>query len=539
MKLLQLRPFVLLLLVLALFSTSCLKDDFTNIHLPVYEPTIAIPIGNAKLTISDILDRVGEVEYLQQDENGFLTIYYRSTLLSEYAGELITFDRQEHDTTLSIVFPVNLPVGDSLTISYMFAQKFSNSYDDVVDSVRFKNGDFTIELESMLDRDVLIFLSSPYVTKNDIPLRRVIPLEYNGTLPVTASVNIDLEGYSFTFDHVGNQNNLNFYLDVKVYGDNNPDPGPFDITVRLAQDNLNYRALFGLIKTRSMALLSDTINIDFFKKGLGGTFRINDPRIGINFQNSFGIPISIEVDPLKGISDINPPYLVNLTGLPAPFMLNAPDLSQVGQKVKSSIYLDKTNSNLADFLNLLPQRVEYGVEGTINPTGSVPGNFVLDTSYFEVEVEIEIPLEGYASGFTLQDTIEFSFDEDLDMLQWILFRVNAESTFPVEAAIQVTFLDSLYNPLDSLFDSYQVIIPGALPGPPPDYRSLAPAYRTYDIKATSDKLSKLNENVKYLFLTGRINTAGGGNQVVRIYTDNYLKLSVGIQSKLTLDPAEL
>lgn len=539
MKPLQSRSLIPALLVFTLLSTSCLKDDFTNIHLPVYEPTIAFPIGSARLTISDILDRAGDLDFLHQDANGFLTVYHRSTLLSEYAGDLITFDRQEHDTTLSVVFPVNLPVGDSLTLSYVFAQKFSNSYDDVVDSIRFKNGDFTIEIESMMDRDAVVILTSPFVTKNDIPLKRVFPLNYTGTLPVTASVTIDLEGYAFVFDHVGNQNNLNFYLDVRVFGDANPDPGPFDITISIAQDNLNYRALFGLIKTRSMALLHDAINIDIFKKGLGGEFRINDPRIGIYFQNSFGIPISIEIDPLMGTSDVNPPYQVHLTGLPKPFMLNAPDISQVGQKVASSIYLDKTNSNLDDFLNLLPQRVEYGVEGIINPTGSVPGNFVLDTSYFEVEVEIEIPLEGYANGFTLQDTLKFSFEEDLNMLEWILFRVNAESTFPVEAAIQVTFLDSLYNPIDSLFDSYQVIIPGALPGPPPDYRSLTPALRTYDIKATSDKLKKLNKDVKYLFLTGKINTAGGGNQVVRIYTDNYLKLTVGIQSKLILDPTEL
>lgn len=528
----------LLLIVFAVF-TSCFKEDFKNIHLPDYEPTIAFPIGSAKLTLSDILDRAGELDFLHQGEDGSLTVYHRSTLLSEYAGDLITFDRQESDFTASIIFPVNLPVGDSLVISYLYSQKFSNSYDDVVDSIRFRNGNFTIDVESMMDRDAMLIITSPFITRNNIPFRRVIPLTYTGTLPVISSVYIDLDGYSFIFDHAGNQNNLNFYLDVHIYGDNNPDPGPFDISIKFAQDSLKYRALFGLIKTRSMAILNDAINIELFKNGLGGNFRINDPRIGIFFRNSFGIPISIEVNPLKGLSDVNPPYEVNLTGLPVPFMLNSPDLTQVGQKVNSSIILNKDNSNLADFINLLPQRVEYGVEGIINPTGSVPGNFVLDTSNFEVEVEIEIPLEGYANGFTIQDTIEFDFEEDLDMFEWILFRVNAESTFPVEAAIQVTFLDSLYNPVDSLFDSYTVIVPGALPGPPPDYRSLTPAFRTYDIKATAEKLRKLNDDVRYLFLTGRINTSGGGNQVVKIYSDNYLKMTVGIQSKVKLNTADL
>lgn len=524
--------------------TACLKEEdirhLGNINLPSWNPTIAAPIGGVTLTLSDLLDRAGDINMLHEDPDGFLRIYHRSTLLSEYAGELITFGRQELDTTVQIFFPIFLPSGDSLTFSYSFHQTFNNVENDVVDSIRFKQGIFSLELESMMNHDAKIILTCPYITKNNVPLKIIADLDYKGVLPVTATAQFSLDGYSFVFDHAGTQNNLGFYVDARVYGDQNPGAGPFPLKISVSQDQLAYRALFGQIKTRTMALLSDTIRISFFENGLGGNFHINDPRIGIYFANSFGIPIAITLDPLKGHSDLNPPYDVQLSGsgLPVPFNLNSPTIAQIGQKVSSSIVLNKQNSNIDDFINLLPQKVIYGVEGTINPSGATPGNFVLDTSSFTVDIELEIPLEGYASGFSLGDTIEFSFDEDLEMVEWILFRVNAESTFPVEASIQVVFLDSLFNVLDSLFDQSTVIVPGAIPGPPPGYKPLSPTYRSFDIKADSAKLRKLSGISRYMLLAGRINTAGGGNQVVRIYSDNYLKLDIGVQGKLNIKPPQ-
>lgn len=529
---------IFLLLIFLLSFSSCMKDlDFGKFNPPEWNPNIAVPAVSAKLTIADILAQTGEIEYLKQDSAGFLSVFYESQLLSESAGDVITFNNQVKDTTVNVIFPVNLPQGDSVTLSYGFKQKFSNSYGDVVDSIRFREGSFTVTIESMMEHDAKLILISPFITRNGVPFKRTFNLDYTGTLPVVATFQVNLLDYTFVFDHVGNQNNLNFFFDLRLFGDNNPDPGPSPVKLSISQENLKYRALFGLIQTRSMALLSDTIALDMFANSLGGNFWINDPRIGIHFSSSFGIPVSIALDPLKGHSDIKPPYDVSLsgTGLPVPFLLNAPNYSQIGQHVETHLNLNKTNSNIADFLNLLPQRIEYGVEGILNPTGLVPQNFVLDTSNFRVNIDIEIPLEGYASGFTLQDTVEFEFEEDLSMVEWMLFRVAAESTFPIEAALQVTFLDSNFVELDSLFTGPTVVIPGAIPGPPPTYKSTTPNYKTIDISIPASTIQLLGGDVKHLKLTGTLNTAGGGTQVIRVYTDNYLKFALGVQAQLKVD----
>jgi hypothetical protein len=531
----------LLALLIVIFQGCVKEDDFKglkDVKIQTWNPTIAAPLGGATLTLKDIMKQVGELDFLKEDPDGSLRVYHRSTLLSETAGELITFDRQEIDTTVSVLFPVTLPVNDSLVLSYKFLQKFSNSFDDVVDSIRFYQGLLEIEVESMMDHNARLVISSPFISKNNVPFRAELDLKHTGSLPVVSTASVNLNGYSFIFDHAGGNNDLAFFIDIIVHGDGNPNPGPYPLKITISQDQLRYRALFGQIKTRSMALLKDVITLPLFENGLGGTFRINDPKIGIYIRNSFGIPISIAIDPLKGFSDVNPPFTVSLSGsgLPVPFMLNSPTVQQIGQKVNTNIVLNKLNSNIDDFLNLMPQKIEYGVEGIINPAGVTPGNFVLDTSAFEVEIEIEIPLEGYASGFTLQDTMELTFEEDLSMLDWILFRVNAESTFPFEAAIQVIFLDALFQPIDSLFTVSTVIIPGALPGPPPLYKSTTAAYRSFDIRADRQKLGKLNGKVRYMVLKGRIDTSGGGNKVVKIYTDNYLRMDMGIQGKASISP---
>jgi hypothetical protein len=536
---------VFMMIVLFWGGFSCSKiEEFEDIkiHPPdSWNPEIALPLGHATLTLQDILNQVGDIDFLYEDPDGMLRVYYRSSLISEYAGDIVKFDRQEDDTTVNLIFPVSLPVDDSLMLSYKFAQKFSNVEGDVVDSIRFQAGELIVEVESFMDHDARLVVTSPHIVRNNVPMRAEFDLSYYGSLPVSRSVSIDLNGYSLTPDHAAGGNDLHYYLDYTVYGDNNPDPGPYPVKVSVALDNLQYRVLFGQIANRSIAILNDVIELPMFANGLGGSFRVNDPRIGIHITNSFGIPISIGLDPLRGISDINPPYIVDLSGpgLPVPFLLNSPTIAQLGQRVKTSIELNKQNSNIDDFLNLLPQKIEYGVEGIINPAGVTPGNFMMDTSYFEVEVEIEIPLEGYASGFTLADTLEFSMDEDLDILEYILFRVNAESTFPFDARLQVTFLDENYQILDSLFGAPQRIIPGALPGPPPLYKSTEPAYATFDIRADRSKLANINQKARYMFLSAFIDTSGGGAQVVRIYTDNYLKMEMGVQAKGTLKINEI
>lgn len=513
---------------------ACMKDeDFSNLHYPQYAPEIAAPLVSAKLTIADLLDKTGEQEFLKIDEDGFLTLFYHNKLLTESAVDVIEFGDQDVDTTVNIMFPVSLPDGDSLTLSYSFNQKFSNAFDDVVDSIRFVDGNFTISVESDMDHDSKLIITSPYITKNGIPFRKEIALDYNNILPVSRTINFSLNGYTLIFDHSANQNDLRFFFDLRLYGDNNPNPGPYNIQLSIEQTDLRYSAMFGIIKTRSLELLYDKIDLDIFKNSVGGDFHINDPKITLIFDNSFGLPVSIMVDPLKGTSDVNPPYEVEMVGpgISSPFILQAPNYSQVGESVETALYLDKINSNIDDFLNLLPSVIEYGVEAIVNPTGVVPENFVLDTSKISVSIEIEIPLEGYASGFTLQDTIEFSLDEDLDIIDWILFRINAESTFPVEAALQVTFLDSLYNPLDSLFDVAQVIVPAAVPGPPPLYRTDVPTFRNIDIELGPNKLENIDKEVRYIFLTATLNTSCCPNQVVRIYTDNYIKMKLGVRSK--------
>jgi len=533
--------FMVMLVVPIMMWSSCSKiedfKDLRNIHLPTWNPTIAVPLGSATLSLKDILKQAGEIDFLYEDPDGMLKVYYRSRLLSEYAGDLIQFGKQSKDEVLQVLFPTALPAGDSIVLSYMFSQNFFNVDGDVVDSIRFREGFLTLEVESMMDHDSRLVLTSPTITRNNVPLRQVFDLKYTGTLPVQHSITVNLDGYSFLPDNSGGTNQLHYYLDFTVYGDNNPNPGPYPVKVNVEIDQIKYRVLFGQIANRSMAILNDVIEIPLFETGLGGTFRVNDPRIGIHISNSFGVPISIGLDPLKGISDINPPYVVDLSGpgLPVPFSLNAPTIAQLGQRVKTSIVLNKQNSNIDDFLNLLPQKIEYGVEGIINPAGSAPGHFVMDTSYFDVEIEIEIPLEGYASGFTLQDTLAFAFDEDPEMIDWIIFRVNAESTFPFDAKVQVIFLDDNYQIIDSLFDKQTRIIPGALPGPPPGYKSTVPAYASFDIKADRAKIARLSGKAKYMILQGAIDTSGGGSSVVRIYTDNYLKVEMGIQSKVKVD----
>lgn len=114
----------------------------------------------------------------------------------------------------------------------------------------------------------------------------------------------------------------------------------------------------------------------------------------------------------------------------------------IGQVVQTNFVLNQTNSNEKTVINQQPRYISYSVNALTNsPTPTY--NFLEDSSRFKVDVEVNLPMKGYAEGFTLQDTTPFTL-ENIEQVQSAVFRINIVNGFPAKAYTQVYFYDTLF-----------------------------------------------------------------------------------------------
>ena len=102
--------------------------------------------------------------------------------------------------------------------------------------------------------------------------------------------------------------------------------------------------------------------------------------------------------------------------------------------------------------------------------------------------------------------------------------VEVENGFPINADVQLLFMDAQFNVLGSLFETQTNLINAGVVGPAPDYRVLAPTTKKSFIVVGKEKLDQLLNAEKLLF-SAVLSTED--NQYVKVYSDYSLHLNMG------------
>jgi hypothetical protein len=243
------------------------------------------------------------------------------------------------------------------------------------------------------------------------------------------------------------------------------------------------------------------------------------------------------------ITDINPfvaTYKDNstapITGLTFPIQVAA--APAFNNASKTTILLDKNNSNFPAIVNNKPIKVSYQGSFKSNPQGKTAvRNFSTDTSQVLIDGRVEFPLWGTAKDFSLSDTFDLGLeDADKDkVVDWALIRLNVTNGFPVEISTQGYFYDSITQTVvDSLFatPSAQQIIPGAQVDASGNVTGAT--NKITDITITGDRYRLLMaRNGRKLILSVRATTSQNGGLVVKFFPDMRVNFKVGAKVKLT------
>jgi len=517
-------------LISILFIASCFdKRDFAFDKIAAFqwEPNLAAPIIKSTLTMKDLISNA-DTNVLVEDASNFLSIVYKASVFSERADEIISIENQNVNS--SWTFPTGT-ITDSATFNYTISTTFTSPNGERFDSIYIKSGALLFNLNGNLNHNGRLRIIIPTVKKNGMIFRKNIMYNYNNTLPVVTNNSYDLSGFTISF---GADNKLNINFSITVYADANPNNSPYTLNLNEAFQNIKFHKIFGYIGKRSFSINQDSVDFDIYQNNIDGSIQLEDPKLNIYIRNAYGMPINVNFTKLDAKSSVNPPYIVSITGsgLPNPLLIQAPTFAQIGQSILTKISLSKTNSTIVQAVNLSPNYLDFLVEALSNPNGNpaTDQNFVIDSSKFEVDIEAELPLFGSASGFKLQDTVDFDLGDDIDEVEWVILKVYTSNGFPLDVSMQIYFADSLGNKLDSLLTSIDKIISSGIVGPAPSYKVITPTEKHLSIQIDQKKMDNLLKAEKLIILAN-LSTTNNGSDKVKIYSDYAIDVKLGVQAK--------
>ncbi len=543
-------------IVIILFIGSCLDDryDFNRISDEIQiNPGISTPIAFGSLTLKDVLNELDEESYISEFDSKLLYILYNERLASYNTSDIIDIPNQNFSESYSgsgIVFP-GTP-GEVISIQKNKNAVFVFSNNEEPDSINIKNSSFHIDVSSSFKHSGTLTISSPDMLLNGIPfsLEIIIP-DASGTF--SQSFNIPLDGYKVIFDNSNpgtTQLPLEFNLEL-VNSGAGISPGD-QCEILLSIKDIDFYSVFGYMGNYQVLSETGGIGIELFDTEFeGGRLFFHDPRINIEINNSYGIPLAVELSSLSTYSeihDVTTPIVYSGTN---PFEISVPVI--IGNTALSEITINNDNSNIREAMETEPNKFYYSVSAVTNPSG--PGttyNFVTDSSKIDVDLNYILPLWLKSEGISLEDTVEFDLSKDLgedegslenreiddfmEFLNYLRITLEVQNGLPVETELQVYFTDENYTVLDSMFT--------------PDKFILEPA----QIDA-EDKVSQKTENVqfaefteqrldniiptRFIIISAIANTARfDENRHVKFYSDYSIDFKLKMRAGLNINSRE-
>jgi|GEM_PF-2535816 len=520
--------------LIALLITSCTKDGIPGLD---WNPNLALPLVKSSFTLKDILAKQNNNNNIVVGSDGFISLVFTTELLSKKAEDLFIIADQNVNSSVKInaitasVFNALQP-GASLPQPINVSKSYFLSLDNglVLDTIALKSGKLHIILNSPFAADFNLQVTLPDARKNNIVLNISFAKNFTGNLPIVVDTLVDLSNYNFSLSSMGNVHNImNFNYSLQLIKSGTSNITSDSLTVNLTLQDLKFKRIYGKFSNFQLTPEPDSVAISLFDNAAGlGAITLDNPRLTTIIRNSYGIKVDANFTRFEGWNVSATPS-TNAISIPAvynPLTINSPTV--IGQSATTQFTLDKVNSNIVAVLNKQPRKVIYQINAITNATQS---GFVVDTSIFKVEMQIDLPMSGSINNFIFRDTIDYTFDQG-KFLQEVSFRTNIKNGFPFETNLQVFFADSLNNVIDSLVKGKadeQLIASAAV-----NNLGLvvgAPAAKQSDLKVNAATVPKLI-NVRKFFITARNSSYQQG--LIKLYDTYKLDIQLGVKAKLKL-----
>lgn|GEM_PF-5459228 len=528
------------LMLISLLFSACLKEeiDVTNINSGI-QPQFGIPIANASIRADRVIDQFDDNGIITTAENAALSLVYLDTVVSLNVDELLQLPSQSYSNEIDLT-PLQyatLLSNGSVTVFDDRVWSFESPYGDRLDSIRFKDGLFTLNVLSANS-----FPVSGFVRIFSADNTEAFTFDFaDGSTPVAISNAITFENILLKFlNNPDVINGLRVQYEVTFQFETGVTGGPVDFEIGLS--DFSIASVGGYLSPRSVDVEGLDAKFAFFN-GYDGQITIADPTFRFYCSNGFGIGLGVAIESLQGRNDAQETLIYNATGLPN-FPIVAPAITP-GIAVETILILNNANMqpSLTEFLSFKPPYVQAGFGLTINPNND-PNQFATNLKGFDVAFEAEIPLYGSISDFFLQDTADVKlgdlveFANETAELEQVDIVLNIANGFPIDVSAQIVLVDQNFQPVDSLFIADMPIFVSApintsVPPFHPEYgRAIGTTGQRTILTLNAERAARL-ESVTHMIIRVQGATTNNGDQLVRFFADD--RFDVDLAGKVILN----
>ncbi len=525
-------------LYLTLIFTSCKKTDEIDLSTLQTYHHVAIPLVSAEIDVEDMLERdTGDIISTGTDGELFLAYVTPPTTIN--ASEIIDIPDQTFSISVNPA-PQNLP---SLinSISYLDTNinAFTFPLGEELSSIEFSQGILTIEILNNLSHEVVLEITIPSLVNAQGNFFSDI-LTASANNPAVTQANLNNYTFDLTKGSLG-FNEMVVYLEFTINGSGSPINTTDDLTFSFTMDNLEFSSIFGDIKYQQFDLGSIPLPLDIFSNSESAVqFLLTNPEIKHTIQNSFGFTAnmgmqSMYYEDLQGVFLGDVLYDSSASGnlQAAPFYFPAIEQPAIqGDSVTSIITMDAANSTINELINSTPKSIISSPVVVVNADSTITNNnFILSSSNISVSTEITLPLEGYAGGWVMGDTIPFDFkvDElfssqtDIDSA---VIKFSTTNGWPIEVDFTLQLLDSNFNLLSSIADGEMVLQSATLDA---NGRVVQDSEQKVTLLGCDESCVDNLNQTKHVILLVTAGTSDYDNQQsVKIYSDYKLQLSMSL-----------
>lgn len=525
----------LYLIIVIFIVTGCKKKELFNLSNFQADHAIAIPLVNAEIDVDDLLES-DTSDFVSSSSNGELILTYASDLISFDALDFLTLpDQSFSDNFLPASGLPSGPFSSTISVSDSSTFMFLSPNSEELANIDLSAGDLNFSITNGLSHDLIIGISIPSLSIYGLPYSNTINVAPNST----GSIHQDLNGYfiDLTKGSLG-YNELNIELLITVNGTGANISPSDDFSIDMDLTSLKYSAVRGDIKNQQINIPTDSIFLNVFQSTNNAlVVALTNPKIKLIVDNSFGF--SSELSFLQFFSaDLFGSLISDITYDPSGTNLQAPPYSMPiinqpiieGNTEATNIVMDASNSNIASLFNNTPKYLIFNSEVITNPGSISNNNFVLNTSELNISTEVEIPLEGYAGGWNMSDTLPFDFEvdnlwSDGTKVDDAIIKFVTSNGWPLETSLSVHLLDSNFNNIYSLVDNEIVIESGILDA---NGKVIESSDKYTEIPCNSACVDLLN-STKHVIISATAGTIDYTNQqTVKIYNDYKLGVSMAL-----------
>ncbi len=532
--------------IIFLFVTliyGCKKHDLKKITGITFDQNLAVPIGYGEFGVHDLLKSTDSLIKIDASTHE-MSLVYRKELDTIFASDVIklTDFTQKFDFNFPIpanlikipsgqkVLPLNVTTPDT-TIDEKI--KYVTQNGEELNTLNIKSGSLSFNVSTTMKHDITLVIKLLDLKTNNSPIIKTINMKYLGNTPQTSISSINLSDVSADFKaNNPDINTLRFKVDATITGTGNEIQDNEKLSLEMNLTNLKFKNITGFFGQQKLASFTDSLLLKVFEKPTDGSLSFTNPKLKFIVDNSFGIPIRLNFNKLATVDE-----LTNQTSnidfnkskdISVPNSIGSPPVSSIIDLNNTT-----TNNTMTNLVNVSPKYLKYDISAETNPgvLGSVkPLNFIESTSRMIVKVDLELPFEGYASGMTVKDTMDFSLDQNIKNIKSVLFRLKVDNGLPLSLNGQAEFVDKNYKHLFNLFDKNTQIISAAPVNSDGTVKSQIS--KSTDIVITENKTLLLDQ-VKYIIISGITETTQPSKTVVKLQDTNKigLKLSVQVQLK--------